>query len=67
MLTFAEPKIEIVKCENGYVVEWRDEKRRDPLVSGWPDVPTSGVKIFATKEGGCHVPQQLLRGEVAAP
>lgn len=52
MMSFAEPKLEIVLCDNGYVVEWRDERRRDlsHYSAGLPETPTYGVKIFTTKK-----------------
>jgi hypothetical protein len=52
MLTFSQPKLEIVECDNGYVVEWRDETARKAArsISDLEGLaPESGVKIFSTK------------------
>jgi hypothetical protein len=49
MLTWNEPKVEVVHCDNGYVVEWRDE-RRSGVMYGDGGPPTHGVKIFSTKK-----------------
>lgn len=50
MMTFSEPKLEIVRCDNGYVVEWRDERKIENSYSTGYEKPTSGVKIFTTKK-----------------
>lgn len=50
MLTFKQPKLEIVQCDNGYVVEWRDESRDKGREFRDDAPPTAGVKIFETKK-----------------
>ncbi len=65
MLTFSQPKLEIVKCDNGYVVEWRDEAARKAARSlGELEdrPPESGVLIFATKKELSAYVAQFFKG-----
>ena len=51
MLAFSQKKLEIVQCDNGFAVEWRDEKLGNENV--WTSAPrpaTNGVLIFKTKK-----------------
>jgi len=52
MMTFTQPKLEIVQCDNGFVIEWADETKRDWNAerNGLPTSPTRGVKIAKTRK-----------------
>lgn len=45
MMTSREPKLEIIRCDNGYVVEWH---QREYLSRMHKSPPSYGVSIFRT-------------------
>lgn len=53
MISSTQQSIEIVRCDNGFVVEWKDERKQpdsskdDGGAWYWN---TRGVKVFATKK-----------------
>lgn len=52
MMTFSQAKLEIVRCDNGYVVEWHEvpEANNFSYSINRPTKATNGVKIFTTKK-----------------
>jgi hypothetical protein len=49
MLSWSQAKLDIVKCDNGYVVEWQDERSVKPEDSD-AYLKSRGVKLFTTKK-----------------
>lgn len=66
MLTFNQRKLEIVQVDNGYVIEWRDESRRDVGAAfSYPQVatPTNGVVICADKAATLKYVDTFFKGK----
>jgi len=47
---FAETKVEITKCDNGFVLVWRKPNPNEyqNISTGLPSSPTSGTEIHKT-------------------
>lgn len=61
MMTFSQPKLEIIKVDNGYVIEWRDESRQKNGFSALPPVPTTGVVICKDKAAALAYVEQFFK------